>query len=135
ESRWLTEEHSKLGFIDVPTVLDPTAGGGSIPFEASRAGLHSIGNDLNPVAWLILKATIEFPAKFGQPLLKRYQTLAADFIKRRDAKLEQFFPAEPLPNSVATNWIWARTVNCPYCGGLVPLSPNWRLDSSGTGVK
>ena len=36
---------------------------------------------------------------------------------------------------MATNWLWARTINCPYCGGLVPLSPNWRLDSKGTGVR
>ena len=42
-------------------VLDPTAGGGSIPFEAARLGCNVVGNDLNPVACLILKATVEFP--------------------------------------------------------------------------
>ena len=30
--------------------LDPTAGGGSIPFEAARLGLATFANDLNPVA-------------------------------------------------------------------------------------
>ena len=41
------------------TILDPTAGGGSIPFETIRIGLGSVANDLNPVAALIMKATVE----------------------------------------------------------------------------
>ena len=40
-------------------VLDPTAGGGSIPFETIRLGLAPLANDLNPVAALIMKATVE----------------------------------------------------------------------------
>jgi adenine-specific DNA methylase len=90
---------------------------------------------LNPVAWLVLKATVEFPSRFGKPLHKRFSEIAAEFIRRRDQRLGPFFPPEPLHDSVATNWLWARTISCPYCGGLVPLSPNWRLDSKGTGVR
>ena len=117
------------------TCLDPTAGGGSVPFEAARLGLHTIANDLNPVAWMILKATVEFPGKYGMPLLRRFQELAVEFIRRRDERLDPFIPAEPLSSSIATNWLWSRTITCPYCGGLVPLSPNWRLDGKGTGVR
>ncbi len=135
EREWFQGEAEKLGHTSDMTCLDPTAGGGSVPLEAVRSGLHTIANDLNPVAWIILKATVEFPNKYGQPLLRRYQQLASDFIRRRDERLDPFFPAEPLPNSIATNWLWARTTTCPYCGGLVPLSPNWRLDSKGTGVR
>lgn len=135
EVHWLESERAKLNHTGIPSVLDPTAGGGSIPFEACRSGLNSFGNDLNPVAWFILKSTIEFPKVFGTALVKRYQQLADQFVKQRDEKLDHYFPAEPLENSIATNWIWARTVTCPYCGGLVPLSPNWKLDSSGTGVR
>ena len=47
--------------LDTLSVLDPTAGGGSIPFEAQRLGFAPIANDLNPVATLILKATVEWP--------------------------------------------------------------------------
>ena len=135
ESEWFQAESEKLGHTSDMTCLDPTAGGGSIPFEAARMGLHTVANDLNPVAWLILKATVEFPSKYGQPLLKRFEELAAEFVKRRDERLNPYFPPEPIPNSVGTNWLWARTITCPYCGGLVPLSPNWRLDSKGTGVR
>src|SRR4051812_14192296 len=49
---------------DAPTVFDPFCGGGSIPLEAQRLGLTSLGMDLNPVAVLISKALIEIPALF-----------------------------------------------------------------------
>src|SRR4051794_4646769 len=70
ERDWIKEQVAQATGDGTPTVLDPTAGGGSIPFEAMRLGFNTIANDLNPVAWLILKATVEFPAKFGPPLLK-----------------------------------------------------------------
>ena len=49
-----------------PNLLDPFAGGGAIPLEALRLGCHVEASDLNPVAALILKATVEFPHKFAQ---------------------------------------------------------------------
>ena len=116
-------------------ILDVTAGGGSIPFEAVRLGFHTIANDLNPVAWLILRATVEFPTKYGDSVLRRFKELAQRYIERRDQVLRPFFPAETQDNEVATNWVWARTVTCPYCAGLVPLSPNWRLTNDGIGVR
>lgn len=50
---------------EVPVVLDPFAGGGAIPLEAGRLGCQPIANDYNPVAYLILRATCEFPQKYG----------------------------------------------------------------------
>ena len=55
---WLQTELDRLG-VSSPTVLDPTAGGGSIPFESARLGLDTYGNDLNPIASLIERATVE----------------------------------------------------------------------------
>ncbi|MBV9249440.1 MAG: DUF1156 domain-containing protein, partial [Acetobacteraceae bacterium] len=124
----------KLGLSSV-TVLDPTAGGGSIPFESVRLGFSTIGNDLNPVAALIEKATVEYPLKHGARLKPAFEALAAEFVKRREAQLAPYFPPEPEPNCISTNYLWARTVRCPYCEGLVPLSPNWRLAPDGTGVR
>ncbi len=119
---------------DGVTVLDPTAGGGSIPFEAVRLDCTSVSNDLNPVATLILKATVEFPALMGNCLLGRYNELAPQFTKRVCAKLSALYPDEP-EDFICDGYLWARTVTCPYCEGLVPLSPNWRLDGEGTGVR
>ena len=45
------------------------------------------------------------------------------------------FPPTPTQQYADDGYLWARTITCPYCGGLVPLSPNWRLDSKGTGVR
>ncbi len=116
-------------------ILDPTAGGGSIPFEASRLGLASFANDLNPVAAFILAATVEWPARFGMALGTSYAALAERYLAERERKLSPYYPKEPSDTAVATNWVWARTIRCPYCDGLVPLSPNWRLAGDGTGVR
>ncbi len=56
-----------------PKVLDPFGGGGSIPLEALRLGCETYSNDLNPVAVLIQKCTLEYPQKYGRPIpRKRY---------------------------------------------------------------
>jgi len=116
-------------------VLDPTAGGGSIPFESNRLGLKALANDLNPVAATILKATVEIPQRFGINLLEEFEEISDAFVKRRDAFLRSAYPPEPEKNCFATNYIWARTISCPYCSGTIPLSPNWRLNGVGLGVR
>jgi adenine-specific DNA methylase len=56
-------------FLDkMPKVFDPFAGGGAIPLEASRLGCRSFGNDINPVAHIIQKGSLEFPQKYGKPI-------------------------------------------------------------------
>lgn len=52
----------------MPSVFDPFAGGGAIPLEAARLGCRSYGNDINPVAHIIEKGSVEFPQKFGKPI-------------------------------------------------------------------
>ena len=117
-----------------PTILDPTAGGGSIPIEIHRLGFPAVANDLNPVAALILNATVEWPRVHGSSLCARFDDVAREFIHRAEAKYQGVFPAEPKDTRIE-GYLWARTVTCPYCDGLVPLSPNWRLASDGTGVR
>lgn len=57
-------------FLDrMPRVFDPFAGGGAIPLEASRLGCRSYGNDINPVAHIIQKGSLEFPQKYGKPIV------------------------------------------------------------------
>ncbi|HEY8899226.1 MAG TPA: DUF1156 domain-containing protein [Chthoniobacterales bacterium] len=48
-----------------PRVLDPFAGGGAIPLEAMRLGCQVTASDLNPVAWFILKCTLDYPQRFA----------------------------------------------------------------------
>ncbi|RDI95214.1 DUF1156 domain-containing protein [Meiothermus sp. QL-1] len=65
-----------------PRVLDPFAGGGAIPLEALRLGCETYALDLNPVAYLILKATLEYPQKYGQPGSRP----VPEYIRAKDAK-------------------------------------------------
>ena len=78
------------------TFCDPMSGGGSIPFEALRYGLTVHANELNPVASVILKATLDYPARFGPSLtedIRKYGRIWCEKVRNR---LEQFYPlAEP----------------------------------------
>lgn len=74
-----------------PRVLDPFAGGGAIPLEAMRLGCEATAVDINPVAWFILKCTLEYPQRLSgqtRPL--------PDFVLRDRAFMESFFKAQGL---------------------------------------
>ena len=93
------------------SVLDPTAGGGSIPFEVVRFGGEPIANDLNPVSALIMSATVEWPSRFGSGLRSEFEQLSERFIRTREERLARWFPLEPKSDAVSTNFIWARTIH------------------------
>jgi adenine-specific DNA methylase len=115
------------------SVLDPTAGGGSIPFESARIGFNTFANDLNPVAAAILKATVEAPHKNTQEILRVFREISEKFEALTLASLSSIYPKESDGTQVLA-YIWARTISCPYCSGVVPLAPNWRLTQQGVGV-
>ena len=100
-------------------VLDPTAGGGSIPFEAARLGCKVIANDLNPVATGILYATLDYPIKYGEGLIKDLQTYGNNLVGTVRRKLEQYFPNPD--DSVNDGYLYCREVTCPHCGERAPL--------------
>lgn len=135
-----------------PALMDPFAGGGSIPLEAQRLGIEAYASDLNPVAVLINKALLEIPPQFKNrapafPGLaeaeirhwKGAQGLAADVRAygawiRSEAikKLGHNYPEALLPDGTAVPvmaWLWARTVKCPNpaCGAEMPLVRSWWL--------
>jgi putative DNA methylase len=68
-----------------PAVLDPFSGGGAIPLEAMRLGCEVTSSDLNPVAWFILRCTLEFPQK-----LSGQTRVLPDFILRDRQFMEDF---------------------------------------------
>jgi len=135
ERKWLAEELQKIG-LDSPKVIDPTAGGGSIPLESVRLGFETLANDLNPVAVLVQKATYEWPIKYGQAVLDEFNRLSERFLEIAEPKFRSLgiYPEESEGTQVL-GYLWARTITCPYCEGLIPLSPNWKLAPDGTGVK
>ncbi|MBW1991034.1 MAG: DUF1156 domain-containing protein, partial [Deltaproteobacteria bacterium] len=81
-------------------IYDPTAGGGSIPFEALRLGYQVIANELNPVAVVILFATLDHPAKFGPNLINDIGKWGNLLLTELDKQISDYFPrVGPLPTS------------------------------------
>ena len=111
------------------TVADPMAGGGSIPLEALRFGFTTHANELNPVASVILQATLYFPARFGSALVDDLQKYGRILSRRVEERLDRFYPRKPSESIRA--YVWAREVACPSTGKPVPLSPNWWLQKTG----
>ena len=123
-----------------PKVLDPFGGGGAIPLEALRLGCETYSNDLNPVAVLIQKCTLEFPQKYGKLqeveaedtlsgggrsknlLLEDVKKWGAWVLEKTKVELDRYYPEEE-DGSTPVDWIWARTIPCqnPSCGVVIPL--------------
>lgn len=112
------------------TVLDPTSGGGSIPFEALRLGHKVIANELNPVATTILYATLDYPARFGVSLvedIKRYATL---LVEKVEPQLQVFYPNHQ--DEHIADYLYCRQVTCPSCGAKTPLlNTSWLSKEAG----
>jgi len=127
-----------------PKVLDPFAGGGAIPLEALRLGCETYASDLNPVAVLILKCTLEYPQRYGKPIKKKVKgklikedvnPLLEDVKKwgnwvLEEAKKEigQFYPKDE-DGAIPVGYYWLRTIPCqnPTCGCQIPLTANFWL--------
>ncbi|MYJ81970.1 MAG: DUF1156 domain-containing protein [Acidimicrobiaceae bacterium] len=109
----------------VPQVIDPTAGGGSIPFEALRYGLPTQANELNPVASAVLHAGVRIPSTNGLGLLGDLKRWGEHLTKDLVDRLSAYFPSSS-DGDVAT-FMYARTVACPRTGKTVPLAGDWWL--------
>lgn len=122
------------------TILDPTSGGGSIPFEALRLGHNVIANELNPVATVILHATLGYPREFGAELGNEIECWGQRLIASLDSvadcfALGQYLSSEPIADHVEltareaefcnvehiVDYLYCRQVMCPHCGGQAPL--------------
>lgn len=127
------------------TILDPTSGGGSIPFEALRLGHNVIANELNPVATVILHATLDYPRQFGPDLVNEINEYGERLLEETSQQIDDLFARQgPLPASEAeqlrqslgrhseqlfdsfsqeevTSYLFARQVTCPHCSGQAPL--------------
>jgi putative DNA methylase len=140
----------------VPTIFDPFSGGGAIPLEAGRLGAQALANDYNPVAYLILRATCEFPQKYGKPGKRRIteeeemdqeitvlNVLVHDFerwanwiLERAKEKISHLYPPGKDGKPVI-GYLWARTVPCsnPSCRGEIPLLRSLLICSLRNGLR
>jgi putative DNA methylase len=108
-----------------PVVLDPFGGGGSIPFEAMRVGVDAISNDYNPVAYLIQKATLEYPKSYGEKLYNEVEKGLIFIFNETRREMERYYPSHD--NKIPSAYIWCWMVRCPSCGFMAPLVGQWWL--------
>jgi putative DNA methylase len=140
------QDQAKLGTLE--NLLDPFAGGGSIPLEALRLGCESYAVELNPVAHIIELCTLVYPQKYGTSLVEDVKKWGEWVIARAKEQLVEFYPSlqteqhnndtlvqstltgevniSPSKNGALTPiaYLWTRTVLCPNptCGATVPLA-------------
>ena len=107
---------------ETPLVVDPFAGGGSIPLEALRLGCETFASDLNPVACLILKVMLEDIPRNGPGLAEELRKAGGEIKATAKKKLANLYPTDP-DGATPIAYLWARTVRCesPNCGAEIPL--------------
>ena len=113
---------------DAPLVVDPFAGGGSIPLEALRLGCETFASDLNPVACLILKVMLEDIPRHGPELAEELRRVGGEIKARAEKVLADLYPTDP-DGATPIAYLWARTVRCeaPNCGAEIPLMRSFWL--------
>jgi len=135
-----------------PSLLDPFAGGGTIPIEAQRLGLETYASDLNPVAIVLNKALIEIPNKFANLSPVNLQArsrigqnsgyggvvgLAEDvrfygqwMREKAWDQIGHLYPLGPNGDTVIA-WLWTRTIKCPnpVCSAQMPLISTLQLST------
>ena len=146
KGRWLNKLRIARELIQMaynghpPKVMDMFAGGGAIPLEAMRLGCEVIANDYNPVAWFLLKCTLEYPQRFAgkthrlpdlnlnEPpdlqngdLADHVRLWGQWVLENAHSDLVQCYPVIDEKPTVA--YLWARTIPCqdPKCGATIPL--------------
>ncbi len=111
-----------------PLVVDPFAGGGSIPLEALRLGCEAFASDLNPVACLLLKVMLEDIPRHGPKLAEELRRVGAGIKRQAEKELADLYPKDP-DGATPIAYLWARTVRCesPNCGAEIPLARSFWL--------
>lgn len=138
EREWLktlSTLHATLATSPRPLVVDPFAGGGSIPLEALRIGADAFASDLNPVAVLLNKVVLEYLPRHGRRLAEAVREWGAWVKAEAEKELARFYPSDDGSTPIA--YLWARTIRCegPGCGANVPLVRSlWLAKKAGRSV-
>jgi adenine-specific DNA methylase len=122
--REVVEKMSQNSLGDIK-LLDPFAGAGNLVFEAAKLGLDCTLVDYNPVAYLIIKATLEYPAKYGEKLAEDVKKYGEEVIKRVKNEMGKFYERS---GRRTLHYLWCWCIRCPYCGQRVPLTNQMWLD-------
>ncbi|QEE14508.1 DUF1156 domain-containing protein [Promethearchaeum syntrophicum] len=108
-------------------LMDPFGGGGSIPFEALRYDLNVIVNEYNPLAWLILNATLKYPNLLPDKFFEDFDMYFNTIFQQLKEEFGDLFP--DFDEEKVGAYIYCWKVICPYCERETPLISNWNLSS------
>lgn len=111
---------------ETPLVVDPFAGGGSIPLEALRLGCDAFASDLNPVACLIEKVMLEDIPRHGSKLADELRRVGVEIKAAAEKELAEFYPTDS-DGAHPIAYLWARTILCDNCGAEIPLMRSFWL--------
>lgn len=105
-----------------PIVIDPFAGGGSIPLEALRVGADAFASDLNPIPVLLNKIVLEYVPKHGRRLADEVRKWGDWMEREAETALNEYYP-DDADGATPIAYLWSRTIQCegPGCGAEVPL--------------
>ena len=105
-----------------PLVIDPFAGGGSIPLEALRVGADAFATDLNPIPVLLNKVTLEYIPKYGRRLADEVRKWGALIKQQAEAELGKYYPNDA-NGATPIAYLWARTIlsEAPDDGSGMPV--------------
>ena len=106
-------------------ILDPFAGQGNLIFEPVKLGLDCTAVEYNPVAYLLLKAILEYPAKYGAKLAEDVERYGDEVIRRAEKEIGSLYKRN---GRKALHYLWCWCIRCPYCGQRIPLTNKMWLD-------
>lgn len=160
--RWLWRERENADLRDRnrdvpvspenPRILDPFAGSGSIPAEATRLGCHAHALDLNPLSFQILRASLVFPIALGSVDHKspgtsednQWDGLGNEVthwaVRVREIAEQRLAPAYPLiddsgKKSRPWGYFWVHTTGCKGCGNVYPASRHVPIQRTTGGLR
>jgi len=118
---------------DLPSVLDPTAGGGVIPYESLRYGLPTHANELNPIPSLILKVLLEYAPGIGD-IQQTVRNWGEKIDRRAKPEVQKYFPSQR-EGQTPDNYVCTYHIQCNSCGTDIPLVPKWWIRTRSDGIR
>ena len=115
----------KIGVCpDKISVYDPFGGSGNLIFPAAQLGLDATISDYNPLAWLIERASLEFPSKYGSSLQSDFLEYATSAVEMTEKEVGKYF------NKSCLTYLWCWCIRCPYCSQRFPLTNHMYIEDT-----
>jgi len=129
----LIQELGKKRFNHNPKIGDCFAGGGSIPFEASRMGANTFGSDLSPISGLLTWASLKIVGASSKKA-KEFKNFQKKLFDNIEKTINELGIERNEKGHKAHTYLYCNETRCPECGINVPLSPTWILEKRNNSV-